>query len=197
MWVAGVTINVIFQLYTIINVFEKLFIEKDWLGFDRRSPGCRPGGSEAGVALLAASRRSALWIIIWWILSSIASLPFASERSKPIKDCFDCAENLINRKIRFFYIETMPNFFSQFQKNIFQNPNRENLIKKNERFFLRFHIFFRDFRFSHFSGEILVFFKKVQLFFWKVKIFKMIFHFEKKIFFLQFFLRLSRGVPTT
>ena len=51
MWVAGVAINVIFQLYAIINVFQKLFIQKDWLGFAPEALEGPRDAVEAGLTL--------------------------------------------------------------------------------------------------------------------------------------------------
>ena len=70
--------------------------------------------------------------------------------SKSTQDCRNRSGNLINRKISLFYMEAIPNFFSQLQK-IFFLERKKYFFKKNEKYCLVFFfnlqkIFFRNWK---------------------------------------------------
>ena len=45
-------------------------------------------------------------------------------------ECSNHRENIINRKIRFFRIEAVPNFFSTPKKKFDQKKSNQNLVEK-------------------------------------------------------------------
>ena len=88
--------------------------------------------------------------------------------SKPTQECRNRSGNLINRKISLFYMEAMPNFFFQLQKNIFLKIEKKNLgffpkIRKNQKNPWKINIDFSDiFYFPGFFGNFSRFFFDLQ-----------------------------------
>ena len=97
--------------------------------------------------------------------------------------CSKRAENIINRKVTIFYIETVLNFFFSTPKNNFSEIDR----KKNENFLEKFQK--NIFRKSIFNWKIdffkFIFFRKKsskKFSFWKFQIFLILFSISKKYF---------------
>ena len=101
--------------------------------------------------------------------------------------CRNRSENLTNRKICFFWFETVSNYFFQLQKNIFFSMEKipKKYFPKNKIFwdFFSIQFSFKMIKFSKISGKFSSFFQK----------YFFIFFSSKKII---FFLKLKKKLGT-